>query len=168
MAIAGLPVLSSTTLRFVDQETGSARERLDAARGAEASPEVLRGVPVWVVNAGKDTFVFVVAAILDDGVLGRPEPVLWCGAARAFVTRRGASVFDVNGDWLTGPAPHGLPMARASRLSGDQVMVDRPLQAAPRESNEGGRNFDACFTSNGLKPGVLPHPAVREQPAANR
>lgn len=86
------------------------------------------------------TVAFAVARGEVVRVLGASHPftdvdaaVTWCPPAGRFIGVFTGSRFDIEGEWLGGPSPHGLRNWEA-RVRGDRVLVGGPRPPAPRDT----------------------------------
>lgn len=100
------------------------------------------GTPVFVVHVGD--VVRVVGA--SHPFLRIDAAVTWCPPARRFIGVFTGSRFDIEGEWLGGPSPHGLRTWEA-RPQGDRVIVGASRAPAPRDviGPDRGMSDQACW-----------------------
>lgn len=104
---------------------------LEVPPAGQAAPALLPdGTPLFITHE-TDGDVHVVEAINPHRFWGLTTLVGWCPPAGAFEDALDGSRFDAAGNYLYGPAPHGLATYDATR-NADVVLVGERRAGAPR------------------------------------
>jgi hypothetical protein len=105
--------------------------------GEVAAEFLVDGTPVFVVSDARLDGPIFLEAISSHSHPGQPEPVVWCARAGMFEEPLHGARFDVAGDAVHGPAPHGLASYTTSRQPDGTLLVHGRIPGAPREHTAG-------------------------------
>lgn len=84
--------------------------------------------------------MLVLEAISSHSRQGRPEPVVWCARASVFEEPLHGARFNVAGEAIHGPAPHGLASYTTSQQPDGTLQVHDRVTGAPRGHSTGAGN----------------------------